>query len=194
VARTALSSSRSLHWRKARANKSSKQSSKEKEPSLFSEFYQQYGNIQNKITWFLGASDTIEIVKWYTKCFIYWTADLKSSELWSSQLRTQFKQLRIEAWKRQDFNGVWTRDLAIPVSLFPVIVFSEGYVVLLSLLAWQHPGECWGVTDISIDYAPYWLTYFGGVVSFLFVLLCCPIVLFVYVFVTVRLCYVPVFL
>ena len=27
----------------------------------------------------------------------------------------KFKQFRIEAWKRQDFNGVWTRDLAIPV-------------------------------------------------------------------------------
>ena len=27
----------------------------------------------------------------------------------------QFKQLHIEAWKSQDFNGVWTRDLAIPV-------------------------------------------------------------------------------
>ena len=26
----------------------------------------------------------------------------------------QFKQLRKEAWKSQDFNGVWTRDLAIP--------------------------------------------------------------------------------
>ena len=36
-----------------------------------------------------------------------------SSKLWSSQLWTQFKQLRIEAWKRQDFKGVWTRDLAI---------------------------------------------------------------------------------
>ena len=47
-------------------------------------------------------------MKWYMKCFIYWTADLKSSELWSSQLWTQFKQLRIEAWKSQDFNGVWT--------------------------------------------------------------------------------------
>ena len=23
--------------------------------------------------------------------------------------------MRIEAWKSQDFNGVWTRDLAIPV-------------------------------------------------------------------------------
>ena len=60
--------------------------------------------------------DTVlQPVKWYMKCFIYWTADLKSSELWSSQLWTQFKKLRIEAWKNQDFNGVWTRDLAIPV-------------------------------------------------------------------------------
>ena len=25
------------------------------------------------------------------------------------------KQFRTEAWKSQDFNGVWTRDLAIPV-------------------------------------------------------------------------------
>ena len=49
------------------------------------------------------------------KCVIYWTADLKSSKLWSSQFWTQFKQLRTEAWKSQDFNGVWSRDLAIPV-------------------------------------------------------------------------------
>ena len=39
----------------------------------------------------------------------------KSSKLWSWQLWTQFKQLSREAWKSQDFNGVWTRDLAIPV-------------------------------------------------------------------------------
>ena len=47
-------------------------------------------------------------VKWYMKCFIYWTVDLKSGKPWSSQLWTQFKQLRREAWKSQDFNGVWT--------------------------------------------------------------------------------------
>ena len=40
---------------------------------------------------------------------------MKSSKLWTSQLWSQFKQLHIEAWKSQDFNGVWTRDLAIPV-------------------------------------------------------------------------------
>ena len=28
-----------------------------------------------------------------------------------------FSELRIEAWKIQDLNGVWTRDLAIPVRL-----------------------------------------------------------------------------
>ena len=42
-------------------------------------------------------------VKWYMKCFIYWNVDLKSSKPWSSQPWTQFKQLRIEAWKSQDF-------------------------------------------------------------------------------------------
>ena len=55
------------------------------------------------------------LVKWYMKCFIYWTANLKSSKPCSLHLWTQFKQLRIEAWKSQDFNGVWTRDLVIPV-------------------------------------------------------------------------------
>ena len=40
--------------------------------------------------------------------------NLKSSKLWSWLLLTQFKQLRIDAWKSQDFNGVWTRDLAMP--------------------------------------------------------------------------------
>ena len=54
-------------------------------------------------------------VKWYMKYFICCTADLKSSRLWSSQLWTQFKQLCMEAWKSQDFNGVWTLDLAIPM-------------------------------------------------------------------------------
>ena len=37
-------------------------------------------------------------------------------EDWSSQLWTQFMQLRKEAWKKnQDFNWVWTLDLAIQV-------------------------------------------------------------------------------
>ena len=40
---------------------------------------------------------------------------LHQVKLWSSQLWAQFLQLRREAWKIQDFNEVWTRDLAIPV-------------------------------------------------------------------------------
>ena len=44
------------------------------------------------------------------------TAEMKSNEEWSSQLWTQFIQLRKKPEKRnQDFNGIWTRDLAIPV-------------------------------------------------------------------------------
>ena len=33
--------------------------------------------------------------------FIYWTAEVKSSKLWSSRLRMQFMQLRREVWKIQ---------------------------------------------------------------------------------------------
>ena len=65
-----------------------------------------------------GTHQVKHLVYWsdnYMKCFIYWTADLKSSQLWSSHLWTQFKQLRRVAWKSQNFNGVWTRDLAILV-------------------------------------------------------------------------------
>ena len=36
-------------------------------------------------------------------------------KLWSLKLSTQVFQLRRETWKIQDFNGVWARDLAIPV-------------------------------------------------------------------------------
>ena len=40
----------------------------------------------------------------------------QSIKLWSSELWTQFKQLRVEAGKSQDFNGVWTRDFAYLIS------------------------------------------------------------------------------
>ena len=49
------------------------------------------------------------------KWIIYELRIWNQVKLWSSQLWTQFLQLRKEAWKIQDFNGVWTRDLAIPV-------------------------------------------------------------------------------
>ena len=49
------------------------------------------------------------------KWIIYELRIWNQVKLWSSQLWTQFLQLRREAWKIQDFNRVWTRDLAIPV-------------------------------------------------------------------------------
>ena len=56
------------------------------------------------------------VEKWYMKCS-YVELGIWNQESYDhrSRLWTQFKQLRIEAWKSQDFNGVWTRDLAIPV-------------------------------------------------------------------------------
>ena len=54
-------------------------------------------------------------MKWYMKWIINELRIWNQVKLWSSQLWTQFLQLRKEAWKIQDFNGVWTRDLAIPV-------------------------------------------------------------------------------
>ena len=45
------------------------------------------------------------------KWIIYELRIWNQVKLWSSQLWAQFLQLRREAWKFQDFNGVWTRDL-----------------------------------------------------------------------------------
>ena len=47
------------------------------------------------------------------------TTEMKSNEEWSSQLWTQFMQLRKKPEKiNQEFNGIWTSDLAIPVRRF----------------------------------------------------------------------------
>ena len=54
-------------------------------------------------------------MKLYMKWILYELRIWNQVKLWSSQLWTQFLQLRKEALKIQDFNGVWTRDLAIPV-------------------------------------------------------------------------------
>ena len=62
------------------------------------------------------------------------------TELWSSQLWTQFKQLRIiEACKRQDFNGVWTRDLAIPVRRSNQLSYEATDVVNWSFVVSNEP-------------------------------------------------------
>ena len=39
---------------------------------------------------YLSWGSQHKFYKWYMKCFIHWTADMKSSELWSSQWWTQF--------------------------------------------------------------------------------------------------------
>ena len=63
----------------------------------------------------------------------------KSSKLWSSQLWTQFKQLRIEAWKSQDFNGIWTRDLAIPVRRSNQLIYEATDVGSWSFVSSNEP-------------------------------------------------------
>ena len=55
------------------------------------------------------------LMKWYMKYIICELRIWNQVKLWSSQLWTQFLQLRREAWKIQDFNGVWTHDLVIPL-------------------------------------------------------------------------------
>ena len=51
----------------------------------------------------------------------------------------QFKQLRIEAWKSQDFNGVWTRDLAIPVRRFNQLSYEATDVGSWSFVSSNEP-------------------------------------------------------
>ena len=61
--------------------------------------------------------------------------DNASSKPWSSQFWTQLKQLRTEAWKSQDFNGVWTRDLAIPVRRSNQLSYEARYAKYLMCFA-----------------------------------------------------------
>ena len=75
------------------------------------------------------------------------------SEQWSSQLWMQFKQLRmIEACKSQDFNGVWTRDLAIPVGRSHQLSYEATDVVSWSFVVSNEP---WGCMQSDIRYVSY---------------------------------------
>ena len=49
------------------------------------------------------------------------------------------KQLRREAWKSQDFNGVWTRDLAIPVQRSNQLSYEATDVGSLSFVSSNEP-------------------------------------------------------
>ena len=62
---------------------------------------------------FVGSNESM--MKWYMKWIVYELRIWNQVKLWSPQLWKQFLQLRREAWKIQDFNVVWTCDLAIPV-------------------------------------------------------------------------------
>ena len=70
---------------------------------------------------------------------IYLFLEYLSCELWSSQLWTQFKQFRIEAWKRRDFNGVWTRNLAIPVRRYNQLSYEATDVESWSFVSSNEP-------------------------------------------------------
>ena len=87
---------------------------------------------------YFWATLKLMFVKWYMKYFICWTTDLQSSKLWSSQLRTQFKQLRIEAWKSQDFKRVWTSDLAILVRRSHQLSYETNDPMTLGIILYQY--------------------------------------------------------
>ena len=60
----------------------------------------------------------------------------------------QFKQLRIEAWKSQDFYGVWTSDLAIPVRRSNQLSYEATEVGSWSFVSSNEPREEWMWSDI----------------------------------------------
>ena len=82
-------------------------------------------------------------VKWYMKGFIYWTADLKSSKLWSSQLWTQFKQLRIES-AVQYMNPFIYHFTIIIIILFKLLLwdFTSGFGKVVRPLSSHQCGGC----------------------------------------------------
>ena len=76
-------------------------------------------------------------MKWYTrKWIIYELRIWNQVKLWSPQLWTQFLQLRKEAWKTKNFNGVWTRDLAKPVRRSNQLSY-EAMSYEVSCLVWR---------------------------------------------------------
>ena len=71
---------------------------------------------------------------------------------WSSQW-TQFMQLRKKAWKKiQDFNGVWTRHLAITGAMLYQLSYEATDVGSRSIVGSYVPVKKMSVNDI-------WYTY-----------------------------------
>ena len=72
---------------------------------------------------------------------------------WSSQWK-QFMQLREEAWKKkiQDFNGVWTRDLAITGAMLYQLSYEATDIGSRSVVGSYVPVKEMTVNDIIISY------------------------------------------
>ena len=90
---------------------------------------------------FVGSNGPVRnesMMKWYMKWIIYELRIWNQVKLWSSQLWEQFLQLRREAWKIQDFNGVWTRDLAIPVRRSNQLSYEATDVGSHKTATWNH--------------------------------------------------------
>ena len=78
----------------------------------------------------------------------------KSSKLWSPQLWSQIKQLRIEAWKSHDFNGVWTRYLAKPMRRSNQLSYEATDVGSWSFVSSNEPVKngCEGIYEVNVSY------------------------------------------
>ena len=62
--------------------------------------------------------------------------------VWNGKPNVQAKDwglLGIEAWNNQDFNGVWTRDLAIPVQRSSQLSYEEIDVDSWSFVSYNEP-------------------------------------------------------
>ena len=99
-------------------------------------------------------------MKWYIKWIIYELRIWNQVKLWSSQLWTQFLQLRKEAWNFQNFNGVWTRDLAIPVRRWAMnpLTLGAGHLWVL-MLPWgmnQRWNDIWNGSYMNCGYKIKW--------------------------------------
>ena len=73
---------------------------------------------------------------------------LKLNEEWSSQLWTQFMQLRKKVKKIQDFNRSWTRELAIPVRCSNQLRYEATAVGSLSIICSYLPVKEMNVIDV----------------------------------------------
>ena len=91
-------------------------------------------------------------MKWHTKWIIHELRIWNQVKLWSSQLWTQFLQLRKETWKIQDFNGVWTRDLVIPVRRYNQLSYEATDVGSWSFVGSNVPvRNAWKFQDFNLN-------------------------------------------